>query len=659
MLSRPLAGCLARAAAPRLLQRQPPALVWARSVAATDSFRYESRDEERLVKTTLHELGSQGEDMKLSLKVYNFQELSRTSLGDVVLSRDTRYQTLKQELRSSVDELSPAQLVAAMVSSARLRIQDKSFWWDFARGVERHTVKTKSGSPGLHFSQMALVLHALGKSGVKIKDRFYYRTLKLMLHCPSIWTEYDMAWILGAMRRRRLRPVNEETKEHQLWAQVQSNISANLTQKCHLFSPQGIAIILYEFARIDLFPGKVVWKAVKRIRQYLPSLSDRALVATAVTLAKYDWPEKRLLKRLSAEIREPHRFVRMHPDMLVVVLHSYAKLLVRDVPFLQAVTGLLSRSCDQLSPRSCSMAAYSLGRLGVRGGVWQPLAARIRERIERHSPLNLALIAHGFGKVSARDDDGLLEGPLADAAVDVITGFTPKHLVILLDGLTLAGIYREDLFRLALDEYIRLGSVGAQKRHQMLARIVFSAALEHPTLLAGAPPAWQTVLGRAKFVKPHAPERPYHGELALCAYALSVTGQTQKRKGPYVVDLYVPMPDAENQAEGDGLAALAVHLVADAETCPLTGEYLGPTRLRQRHLARMGWFYIGLGRREWLELPDTGARIDALEAQLRRHLPTRRRGLPQLPAHAGEATADGGDEAAEAIRALEETKLLG
>lgn len=38
--------------------------------------------------------------------------------------------------------------------------------------MERHTVKTKSGAPGLAHSQICLTMHALGKANVKIKDRF-------------------------------------------------------------------------------------------------------------------------------------------------------------------------------------------------------------------------------------------------------------------------------------------------------------------------------------------------------------------------------------------------------------------------------------------------------------------------------------------------------
>merc|ERR1719499_808798 len=141
--------------------------------------------------------------------------------------------------------------------------------------------------------------------------------------------------------------------------------------KCHLFTPQGVAIILYEFARADVFPGKAIWKAAKRIRDYVPSLSDRALVALSVTLAKFDWPEKRLLKKISAQVREPVRLVRMDPQMLVTVLHSYSKLNVRNVQMLEVLDDFLARNIVKLEPRYVANLAYSMGRLGVRGKVWE------------------------------------------------------------------------------------------------------------------------------------------------------------------------------------------------------------------------------------------------------------------------------------------------
>lgn len=600
-----------------------------RSATATDALKFATRDEERVVRSTLHELGTQRESMKLSMKIYNFQELSKTSLRDRSLSRDERFENLKQDLRENIDELSPSQLVAAMVSSARLRVSNRAHWWDFARGVERHAVKTKSGSPGLQFSQMSLAMYSVGKARVKIKDRFFYRLLKLMMRHPELWTEFDMAWILNAMRRRRLKPVDEEAKEHRLWAQVQRSIAGHMYNKCHMISPQGLAIILYEFARAEIFPGRVVWKAAKRIQQYMPSLSDKALVCLSVTLAKFDWPEKRLLKKLGKEVQQPHRLVRMHPSMLVAILHSYAKLSVRNVALIKALDDILARSCDNLDARYISALAYSFGRLGVRGKSWEPLAQRVIEKIDRHSPLNLALIAHAFGKVGIRNE-ALLQNSIPDAALENITGFLPRQLACLLDGLTIVGCYREDLFKVALHEYIRLGSVGGKKRQHMMNRIVFSTALEAPEFLAGAPPAWQKMLKRAKFAEPHAPERPYHSELSLCAFALGVKGQPQRRKGPYVVDLHIPV-EQRGDSGPDEPRVLAVHLVAKAEICPLTGEKLGPTRLRKRHLKLMGWKYMSLPRNEWLDLPDVHARVDALQRLLGGYVPIRRRELPLLP----------------------------
>mmetsp|Transcript_39436 Transcript_39436/g.122981 ORF Transcript_39436/g.122981 Transcript_39436/m.122981 type:complete len:639 (-) Transcript_39436:26-1942(-) len=590
-----------------------------RCMSAVNTFTYKSRDEERAIKTALHTLGTQHETMKLSMKVYHFQEISQTSLSDRILERDSRYAKLKEELQHNVSDLSPAQIVAAMVSAGRLKVHDRSFWWAFARGVQDHVLRTKSGAPGLYHSQICIVLHSLAKARVKIKERFYYRMLRFMVMRPELWTEFDMAWILNAMRKRRLKAVDESKTYHRLYGRVLRVIAAHFRDKFHFFSPQGIVFILYEFSRHEVYPGRVVFRAARRIRRHLPTLSDRALVALAVLLARFDWPERRLLRKLRDEVLEARRFVRLPPAALVVVLHSYAKLAVRDLALLEAICGLLARAGQQLDVRSCATAAYSLGRLGVRGPVWHALSERIHQQVDRHPPLNLALIAHAFGKAAVRDES-LLAGSLANAALESLAGFTPKHLACLLDGLTLAGCYREDLFREAIEAYIKIGSLGGSKRMNIMNRIVFSSVLETPSLLEGAPTYWQPMLERAKHVRRSTPAQPFHGELELCARALSLRAWTRRRKGPYLVDLQVETDDAP----------IAVHVYPKEEACPITGELLGAARLRQRHLARMEWLYLGLRREEWMALPDTAARVDALEALVSPYVATRRRPIEQL-----------------------------
>ena len=46
------------------------------------------------------------------------------------------------------------------------------------------------------------------------------------------------------------------------------------------------------------------------------------------------------------------------------------------------------------------------------------------------------------------------------------------------------------------------------------------------------------------------------------------------------VDFYLPLSKSAG-------SSLALNLVPEADICPLTGELLGPTRLRQRQLAKM------------------------------------------------------------------------
>lgn len=437
-----------------------------------------------------------------------------------------------------------------------------------------------------------------------------------------------MAWILGCMRRRHYSPFDEEKSLHRLWARVLRCVAAYFHQKVHFISPRGIVFILYEFGRLDLYPGNVIFRAVSRVRKNISVLNDRGLLALAKLMAKFDWPEKRLLKKLSAEVLEPRRFVRLHPRMLVVLLHAYSELKVRDVQLLEAICGVLTRSeCKTLDVRSCATLACSLGRLGVRGSVWKPLAEQVKRRIDRHPPLHLAIIAHAFGKVAAREET-LLKDALPEAALDLLPAFSAKHLVCLLDGLCLSGFYNISLFRAALDEYVQRGSAGGYARQQLISRVIFCTILEHPEILADTSPAQRALLERAKPSLQAAPARPYHEELGLCARALSLRGHVRRRKGPYTVDLHVEVPASASAPSGRG--HLAVSLMPEADFCPLTRELLGPARLRERHLKKMHWTPLSLCRKQWLALPDSEDRTSALEELLRSYVHMRRRPVQEL-----------------------------
>ena len=52
------------------------------------------------------------------------------------------------------------------------------------------------------------------------------------------------------------------------------------------------------------------------------------------------------------------------------------------------------------------------------------------------------------------------------------------------------------------------------------------------------------------------------------------------------------MPARPFPANQFTVSGLAIHLMAEAEFCPITGELLGPTRLRRRHLLQMESQYL-------------------------------------------------------------------
>eukprot|EP00913_Durusdinium_trenchii_P032779 g30685.t1 len=172
------------------------------------------------------------------------------------------------------------------------------------------------------------------------------------------------------------------------------------------------------------------------------------------------------------------------------------------------------------------------------------------------------------------------------------------------------GAKREDM-KLSLKVYHFQELSRSSIRDAILERDGRYVMLERKHMLEGVSPAWEPLLSRIHHAPVDAPPRPYHRELQTCAAALSLKAR-RRRKGPYMVDLYVPV-EAHVPHEGTfpanlfTVSALAVHLLAEAEFCPLSGELLGPTRLRRRHLLHMECQHVGLRRKEWLSRPDTEA----------------------------------------------------
>ena len=75
----------------------------------------------------------------------------------------------------------------------------------------------------------------------------------------SITYVWRISRILYGMRKRRLKPRNPEQKEHKLWARVLRAVAAYFRQKMHFISPKGIVYILYEFGKHGIFPGSNHW----------------------------------------------------------------------------------------------------------------------------------------------------------------------------------------------------------------------------------------------------------------------------------------------------------------------------------------------------------------------------------------------------------------
>ncbi|CEL93108.1 unnamed protein product [Vitrella brassicaformis CCMP3155] len=614
-----------------------------------------SRDEEKTVRTVLHQVGQYDATTKLSLKIYHLQQLTRTTFKASQLHKDERFTELVRSVESGVANLSPAQLLALALSARKLHIRRPSLWTQVAYHLRRHCKSPSASLAGISLSQVCLSLHALARHRAKVRKIHLNELLRFVLSERHLLNEHDIACVAYAMRKYGLKPSREamhkasqwtrdrmqKRQRHEqyrllrnfseiesrqvLYSKVLRSLSRRLRDKLHFTSPKGVIATLFQFACLGYLPLVTVRRATQHLSGLLHTLDDQSVALLALSFAKWQLPNEALLKRLGKEVGgSAERFARLDSHWLGILLYAYGRLSIRQNDLLRAAADRLRRAPQAFPRIALAQAAWALGRLGVRDvEAWEALGRTFRSRLEYAGTLELANVAHAYGKVGLRDEATL--DAIGDKAMDLESGFTCQQVANLLDGFILAGHFRLDLFGRLLAYFVKSETMEGTpvKRFTQMNRLTFTILVEFPELACHAPQSLQLLLSRYNEAFMDKPQRSYHEQLLLCLESLGLEGCVTllKQKGPYRCDARITgPPDA-------GPGKVALDLLSEGDYCPLTGELLGPIRLKARHLHSMGWHWVGMRRKPWLRLNTLAERRDALYDTLHGILPS----LTKLP----------------------------
>eukprot|EP00916_Digyalum_oweni_P011700 GHVL01019465.1.p1 GENE.GHVL01019465.1~~GHVL01019465.1.p1 ORF type:complete len:702 (+),score=160.29 GHVL01019465.1:48-2153(+) len=581
-------------------------------MSKTDFFqikKFDNREEERIIKSTLSEISKYDENTKISQKIYNFQNLARTSMTESQFQDDDRYVKLFSSIKKDINELSPAQITACCIACASLKIRDMNIWKKLSNKLIHNfnnffykikNLKIKS-SP-IDKSQTCLALHYISKSNSKyIYKNIYEICPKLLSPSTGLCNEYDLTHFYYILRKCNYK--NEKIIKF-----IQDLY--HYTYNAHI-SYKGCIYILYNISIIKKYDINLINKLLKPIKNNINNLSEQEISNISLSLARFNIRHTIIFNKISTAVslsvsKNPNN---VSARALSIIFYSFSKVAIRDKAMLECIKQKLKTSPETFNNLCIMQVIYGLGRAGIRDPeAWNSVISIIDGKLKKQPPAHLSSIGWALGRVGLLYEE--IHNQICDAALEKGDIFTAKQIIDLLDGFVLAGFYRYDIFEDFLKRLITSNEKVTRIRQAQLSRIMFSIALEFPEFVRETPKSLHILLERYQNPFQLVLERIFHRTLRLCFEHLSLDFELLKQKGPYTFDAKIKLN--EKDSKRIGFRRIGLDLVSEASICIFTNELLGLGRLKQRHTELMGWKPVHIRRNTWLNLKTLNEKRDCL-----------------------------------------------
>ncbi|GBE59751.1 hypothetical protein, conserved [Babesia ovata] len=136
------------------------------------------------------------------------------------------------------------------------------------------------------------------------------------------------------------------------------------------FLPQQLAVLLHGFLKYNV-PTKDLYSALKHLDRSMsiaPVESNPKLLSSALyTFGKYNYLPAELARQM--ELVRGGKPLRLSELELSNICYGMGKLRIRSEPFLEKLTGAVSRVLHELTPQGLSTVYYALSRLDIRDAV--------------------------------------------------------------------------------------------------------------------------------------------------------------------------------------------------------------------------------------------------------------------------------------------------
>ena len=507
---------------------------------------------EHIIKSTLKSVAKYDESTKPGMKVFHLQQLSDSSTDDSTLSRDPRYQELKNQIftHDVMLKLSVGQMVATCVALGRLHGANKKEWSIIANALKGFCDSDKSSMTP---SQICACLYWISKSGNSacVRDRILVSVFKLLLRDSNSWNGIDMGWLMFFLREKH-------KVDHAAWSRVVRQIAYRFNERLGQMSPKNISFIVYEFSRCHLLPGRAIQRALRFVDQKKSKLDPKTVTLLLMALGNLGVYRYDVVNSL-ANLVIGKQLERADFRTVATLGYAMAKLDIFHKNLTKAVMERLMRQpAADISNTDLGMLAYTFGRQGLVSNTseWSRLCEEIKPRIDGLPPQTVAAIVVGMGKSGFVDEEILTK--FRRFINKNKRAFSPRQLVNLGHSLNILNQPFDNILVSGVDD------------ERAVFQLNISKLTGCPETDRDFPVMKQITSNRVhqniyEFLKTNGAE-----EIALC----------QQVGGVWVDALF---------ANTDGSKS-AMLLTADSDVCKLNNkDLLGPMKWRLEYLERMGF----------------------------------------------------------------------
>ena len=494
-----------------------------------------------------------------------------TGVFDRELSSDRRYVALKTAVFTNdyIKHLPLDSVLRVSVYATRLRISDAYVWNIILAQLTRiRRIGGVLDNESISKRDGYMIITLVSQSCTKLSPQFISAAASAFLRDICHWNEKDMRCILVFLRRTYYS--NNDSPDVNPRDTLIRNVLQSFESRLEEFGADAMAVILYDFAKLNVIPHRAIHRASNRINSRLHELSPRSGAMFCIALAHFRFRKTAILRRIASRISAEGLV-----QDICMALYATARLRLRLNGLILRVCSLLTDSQIVLSPLCLSRITSHFGVLGV-AQANDVVSSRIYGYRDVLSPAEMVTFLVYSAKISSFPADSVQS--VVQILKKRISGLSTRQIIDALWAFARLGLTDKFFIEKSVSCLAKIDHVYSRSDHAKMSFFAFAFALESPKVELA--PSSKALLSRFRHGFGSNNNRTYIDHLVPSLNNVKdvqvqhVPGQL----GPYQTDAIV-------LKEG---RSLAIEILSESAYCPISGSLLSWYNCKKRHLHLIG-----------------------------------------------------------------------